>query len=79
MRGKILDLLIPILRGTKDDYGKEIVPPLPLSFERVNEGRPPLSAAPLLNLPFEILGSILHRYRRLLWLLLLSSIATAGN
>lgn len=46
--------------GNKDDYGKEDVPPLPLSFDRVLEGRSPHSTAPLLNLPFEILGVILH-------------------
>ena len=46
--------------GNKDDYRKEVVPPLPLSFDRVMEGRSPQSAAPLLKLPFEILGAILQ-------------------
>lgn len=57
---EILDVLTTMLSGQKDDYGKEQVPPLPLSFDRVNEGRPPCSTAPLLNLPSEILGIILE-------------------
>jgi hypothetical protein len=42
-----------------DEYGQEIVPPAPLAFDRVNEGRAPKSDAPLLNLPLELLGHIL--------------------
>lgn len=42
----VLDLLMPAFSGeTKDDYGKDVDPPLPLSFDRVNEGRPPKSNA----------------------------------
>lgn len=33
--------------------------PLPLSFDRVNEGRPPASDARVLNPPIDILGVIL--------------------
>lgn len=44
-----------------DDYGREIdVPPLPLSFDRVNEGRFPRSNSLLFTLPFEVLGLILQ-------------------
>lgn len=56
----ILDLLMPTFSGDKDEYGKDVVPPLPLSFDRVNEGRPPASSARLLKLPTEILGEIFH-------------------
>ncbi|KKA24248.1 hypothetical protein T310_1787 [Rasamsonia emersonii CBS 393.64] len=64
MRHKMLDLLIPIpttvetVAGT-DSYGKEVMPPVPLSFDRINEGRPPSSNAPLFELPLEILWRIL--------------------
>lgn len=60
MSRDILSLLMLMFSGSKDDYGKEVVPPLPLSFDRVLEGRSPQSTAPLLKLPFEILGVILH-------------------
>ena len=59
MSHDILGLMEMYMYGM-DDYGKKIVPPLPLSFDRVNEGRSPLSTAPLFQLPFEILGSILE-------------------
>lgn len=64
MRHKMLDLLIPIptvvetVAGT-DSYGKEVVPLVPLSFDRINEGRPPSSNAFLFELPLEILSQIL--------------------
>jgi hypothetical protein len=59
-RMEILDLLVPIFSGTDDDYGKEVVPPLPLTFDRVNEGRPPSSNALLFKLPMELLANILQ-------------------
>lgn len=55
---EILDVLMSMFSGSKDEYGKEEVPPLPLSFDRVNEGRPPRSSSQLLNLPTEILAVI---------------------
>lgn len=58
--GEILNLLMTMFSGTKDEYGKEVVPPLPLSFDRVNEGRPPCSTAQLFRLPFEVLAVILQ-------------------
>lgn len=54
----VLSLLMPMFSGNKDDYGKDVVPPLPLFFDRVNEGRPPRSNASLFRLPFEILAAI---------------------
>ncbi|KAL8738697.1 MAG: hypothetical protein Q9190_007962 [Brigantiaea leucoxantha] len=56
----IIELLISTFSGQKDDYGKETVPPIPLLFDRVCEGRNPASNAPLFFLPFEILSQILH-------------------
>jgi hypothetical protein len=38
---------------------KKVPSPLPLSFDRVNERRPPASDARVLNLPIELLGVIL--------------------
>jgi len=55
----ILRLLMPMFTCDKDGVGKEDVPPLPLSFDRVNRGQPPRSTAALLSLPYEILGLIL--------------------
>jgi hypothetical protein len=55
----IFDLLMPILSGSKDEYGKDVVPPLPLSVDRVMENRPFKSTAPLLQLASEILDIIL--------------------
>lgn len=57
---EILELLMPMFSGHKDDYGKDVVPPLPLSFDRVNQGQPPISTAPLFQLPAEILGEVLQ-------------------
>ena len=55
----ILGLFMPMLSGGKDEYGKDVVPPLPLSVDRVMENRPLKSTAPLLRLPYEVLGNIL--------------------
>ncbi|KAL8815522.1 MAG: hypothetical protein Q9191_008457, partial [Dirinaria sp. TL-2023a] len=59
---EILNLLLPMFSGQKDDFGKEKVPPLPLSFDRVNDGQPPRSSAPLFKLPVEILSAILQHF-----------------
>lgn len=48
----VLGLLTPITSGS----GK--VPPIPLFFDRVNEGRPPTSKSLIFQLPFEILEEI---------------------
>jgi hypothetical protein len=55
----ILGLFMPMLSGGKDEYGKDVVPPLPLWVDRVMENRPLKSTAPLLRLPYEVLGNIL--------------------
>jgi hypothetical protein len=54
----ISGLLVPMFSGNQDEYGHDVVPPAPLAFDRVNEGRAPKSNAPLLNLPFELLSHI---------------------
>jgi hypothetical protein len=56
----IMQLMMPMFSGTKDEYGKDAVPPLPLSFDRVMEGRPPSTPAPLFGLPDEILSMIVQ-------------------
>lgn len=57
---EILDLMMPMLSGGKDDFGKELVPPLPLLFDRVSEGRKPVSGAKLLRIPLEVLALVVH-------------------
>jgi hypothetical protein len=57
----VTSLLVPVFSGHKDEFGKEVVPPLPLLFDRVNGGRPPRSGARIFRLPFEVLGYILQQ------------------
>lgn len=59
----VTSLLMGMLSGHKDDYGKDVVPPLPLSFDRVNEGRLPLPSSSnsiLFRFPVEILAPIVQ-------------------
>ena len=58
--GDITHLLMHMFGGSKDEYGKDVVPPYPLLFDRVNEGRLPLSKSALFKLPLEILGMVLQ-------------------
>ena len=60
MNRNVFGLMMHVSSRSKNHYAKEVVPPLPLSFDRVNEGQSPSSTAPLFKLPFEILGSILE-------------------
>ena len=57
---ELTDLLMPRFTGTKDDFGKEVVAPLPLTLDRVLEGRKPVSKAMLFSLPYEIIAQILQ-------------------
>ena len=57
----VLDLMMPMLSGGKDEYGKELVPPLPLLFDRVSEGRKPVSRTRLLNIPLEVLALVVQK------------------
>ncbi|KAG6997818.1 hypothetical protein G7Y79_00037g073360 [Physcia stellaris] len=66
--GDITHLLMPMFGGSKDEYGKDVVPPDPLLFDRVNEGRLPLSRSALFKLPLEILGMVLQTSRDILQL-----------
>ena len=59
----VLDLLIPLFSGSKDEFGKNVVPPLPLLYDRVNEKRPPLASSAfsiLFRLPMELLSPIIQ-------------------
>lgn len=58
---EILDLMMPMFSGTKDDFGKELVPPRPLLFDRVSEGREPMSGSKLLRLPLEVLSLVVQK------------------
>ena len=58
----ILDLMMPMYSGdTKDEFGKELVPSRPLSFDRISEGRKPVSESKLLRLPLEILALVVDK------------------
>jgi hypothetical protein len=59
MEMDILDLFMPMLRGSKDEYGRDIDPPLPLYIDRAMENRPFKSTSPLLQLPSDVLVIIL--------------------
>ncbi|KAL8772283.1 MAG: hypothetical protein Q9209_002495 [Squamulea sp. 1 TL-2023] len=56
----ILDLMMPMLSGGKDEFGREVVPPRPLTFDRISEGRLPASNTKLLYLPTEILALVVE-------------------
>ena len=56
----LMGLMMPILSGTKDDFGKEIEDPIPLSFDRINEGRPFSSDFLLSRLPIELVWHIIQ-------------------
>lgn len=59
----ILDLLCPLFSGTKDAFGKDVVSPLPLFYDRVNENRLPLASSAssiVFRLPIELLSSIIQ-------------------
>lgn len=53
---EIVDLLWPMYSGMKD-----LVPPLPLLFDRVSEGRKPVSGTKLLEIPLEVLALIVQK------------------
>lgn len=54
----LLDLMMPSFSGTKDDFGKEIVEPFPLLFDRINEGQP-FSTNFLSRLPLELVWNVI--------------------
>ena len=56
----IIDVLMSSFSGSKDEYGKDVVPPNGLSFDRVMEGKHVISKSPLLAIPTEILGQIIQ-------------------
>ena len=57
----VLGLMMPTLYGDKNEYGRELVPPLPLLFDRVSEGRKPVSRSGLLNVPLEVLALVVQK------------------
>lgn len=46
--------------GTKDDFDKELVPSLSLLFDRVSEGKEPVSGSKLFRLPLELLALVVQ-------------------
>ncbi|KAF9733855.1 hypothetical protein PMIN01_08198 [Paraphaeosphaeria minitans] len=57
----LMRLMLPTFSGTKDDFGKEIQDLCPLSFDRINEGRPFSSDFLLSRLPIEITWHIVKQ------------------
>lgn len=55
-----ITLLLTSKNSSKDDCEKDVVPPRPLSFDRVNEGKAPVSETLFFTLPFEIVGQIVE-------------------
>lgn len=53
-RQDLLALLMPTIIGHKDEFGKEETCPLPLTFDRINEGRPFSRNFILARLPIEL-------------------------
>lgn len=60
MSGTIFDLLMSTFSGSIDEYGKDVVPPNALSFDRVMEGKHIVSGSRLFGLPVEILGQVVQ-------------------
>lgn len=58
---EVMDLMMPMFSGVTDEYGKEIVPPLPLLLDRVSEGKMPVSGTKLLKLPLEVLALVVQK------------------
>ncbi|KAM0800361.1 hypothetical protein BDR22DRAFT_805996 [Usnea florida] len=58
---EVLELMMPMISGQKDEFGKELVPPLPLWFDRVSEWRKPVSTTKLLNIPVEVLALVVQK------------------
>ena len=57
----VLGLMMPVFSGHKDEFGKELVPPLPLWFDRVSGWRKPVSTTRLLNVPMEVLALVVQK------------------
>lgn len=57
---EILDVMMCMFSGGKDEYCKDAVPPKPLLFDRVMGGRNIVSQSQLFALPVEILGQIVQ-------------------
>ncbi|EUC27068.1 hypothetical protein COCCADRAFT_61867, partial [Bipolaris zeicola 26-R-13] len=52
-------LMMPSFSGTKDDFGKEIMEPFPLLFDRINEGQPFSSNFLISRLPIELVWHVI--------------------
>lgn len=57
----LMGLMMPVFSGTQDEYGKEVVPPRSLLFDRVSEGKEPVSRSKLLRLPLEVLALVVQK------------------
>ncbi|CAF9925270.1 MAG: hypothetical protein HETSPECPRED_005792 [Heterodermia speciosa] len=57
---EILDVMMSVFSGVKDEFGKEELPPSPLTFDRVCGGPSPQSTASLFKLPTELMDGILQ-------------------
>jgi hypothetical protein len=55
----LTNLLLPSFSGTTDNFGKEIVRPFPLSFDRINEGQPFSTNFLLSRLPLELVWHVI--------------------
>ncbi|MCJ1383632.1 hypothetical protein MMC17_006746 [Xylographa soralifera] len=58
--GEITDIMMSVFPGARDEYGKDVLLPKCLSFDRVMENRHIVSESRMLNLPVEILGQVIQ-------------------
>ncbi|KAF2177114.1 hypothetical protein K469DRAFT_720974 [Zopfia rhizophila CBS 207.26] len=56
----ILELFMGTLSGDRDEFGRGIVPPTPLAFDRISEGQPLSSDFLLSRLPIELIWQIIQ-------------------
>ena len=56
----LMGLMMSNFSGTKDDFGKEVEDPIPLSFDRINEDQPFSSDFLLSRLPIELVWHVIQ-------------------
>jgi hypothetical protein len=58
--GDLTGLLMPTFKGLNDNFGREVEAPIPLAFDRINEGQPFTSNFLLSRLPIELVWYIIR-------------------
>jgi hypothetical protein len=58
--GDLKGLLMPTFKGLNDNFGREVEAPIPLAYDRINEGQPFTSNFLLSRLPIELVWYIIR-------------------